>query len=163
MATIQFKKGDEYLLKISRLAAASKEQICGKAIYGAADIVAGRIRDQLVKVPTDEKHGTESNLSNGPRKIQKKGLYESLGIASMQTDERGNMNVKIGFDGYNEVKTKSFPNGQPNQMVARSVERGTSFMKANAFVKKAVSESKEEALDIIRKTVDEETKKIMEG
>lgn len=163
MATIQFKKGDEYLIKISRLAAASKEQVCGKAIYGAADIVANEIRNQLINVPTDEKYGTESDMANGPRKIQKKGLYDSLGIASMQTDSNGDMNVKIGFDGYNEVKTKAFPNGQPNQMVARSVERGTSFMKANAFVKKAVSASKENALNKIKSTVDEEIKKIMEG
>lgn len=163
MATIQFKKGDEYLMKISRLAAASKDKVCGKAIYGAADIVANQIRSELMSVPTDEKHGTESEMANGPRKIQKKGLYDSLGIASMQTDERGNMNVKIGFDGYNEVKTKSFPNGQPNQMVARSIERGTSFMQANAFVKKAVSASKKQALDEIRKTVDTEIEKIMKG
>ncbi len=163
MATIQFKKGDEYLMKISRLAAASKEEVCGKAIYNAADIVANQIRSELMSVPTDEKHGTESEMANGPRKIQKKGLYDSLGIASMQTDERGFMNVKIGFDGYNDVKTKSFPNGQPNQMVARSIERGTSFMKANPFVKKAVSASKKQALDEIRKTVDTEIEKIMKG
>lgn len=163
MATIQFKNGDEYLIKISRLAAASKEQVCGKAIYGAADIVANEIRNQLINVPTDEKYGTESDMANGPRKIQKKGLYDSLGIASMQTDSNGDMNVKIGFDGYNEVETKAFPDGQPNQLVARSVERGTSFMKANSFVKKAVSASKENALNKIKSTVDEEIKKIMEG
>lgn len=163
MATIQFKKGDEYLLKISKLAAASKEQICGSAIYGAADIVANEIRDQLMKVPTDEKHGSQSEPANGPRKIQKKGLYESLGIASMQTDANGDMNVKIGFDGYNDVSTERWPNGQPNQMIARSVERGTSFMKGNAFVKAAVAASKNNALNHMKKTVDEEIQKVMEG
>lgn len=163
MATIQFKKGDEYLIKISRLAQASKEQVCGKAIYGAADIVANEIREQLQKVPTDEKHGTQSEPAKGPRKIQKKGLYESLGIASMQTDSNGDINVKIGFDGYNSVSTETWPNGQPNQMIARSVERGTSFMKGNAFVKSAVAASKKNALDHMKNTVDQEIKKIMEG
>ena len=40
MATISFKNGDEYLMKISKLEAALKDEVCGEAIYGAAGIVA---------------------------------------------------------------------------------------------------------------------------
>ena len=162
MATIKFKAGDEYLGKLSKLSAAIKNEVCGPAIYNAASIVADAIRQELKKVPTDEKHGTNGDKAKGPRKIQKKGLYESLGITTLRTDGNGDMDVKIGFDGYNEVKTKSFPKGQPNQMIARSVERGTSFMKANPFVKKAVSRTKEEALEEMKKTVDKQIESIME-
>lgn len=162
MATIKFNAGDEYLGKISKLAAATKEEVCGPAIYNAANIVANAIRDELQKVPTDEAHGTEGEKAEGPRKIQKKGLYNSLGITKLRTDENGDMDVKIGFDGYNSVKTKTWPKGQPNQMIARAVERGTSFMKGTSFVKKAVSRTKGQALEEMKKTVDQQIESIME-
>lgn len=153
MATIQFKNGDEYLMKLSKLEAALRDEVCGRAIYGAAGIVADEIRSQLQSVATDEGYGTELEPAQGPKKVQKRGLYEGLGIASMQ-DDGGYLNVKIGFDGYNELRTARWPNGQPNQMVARSVERGTSWMKANPFVKKAVAASRARALDFMKSSVD---------
>lgn len=60
MAVIQFKRGDEYLMKISKLEAALKDEVCGAAIYGAAGIVADEIRSQLKAVPSDEGYGTAS-------------------------------------------------------------------------------------------------------
>lgn len=162
MATIQFKKGDDYLMKISQLEALTRDKVCGRAIYGAAEIVADEIRTQLKKVPTDEGFGSPGNPTAGPRKAQKKGLYDSLGIASMQEDEKGFLNVKIGFDGYNALKSQRWPNGQPNQMVARSIERGTTYMQPNKFVKKAMSKSRKRAKDFMKKSVDESIAEIME-
>lgn len=162
MATISFKNGDEYLMKISKLEAAMKEEVCGEAIYGAAGIVADEIRAKLEAVPTDERYGTSSEPTRGPRKVQKRGLYNSLGIASMQ-DDGGFLNVKIGFDGYSDVTTERWPNGQPNQMVARSVERGTTWMKANPFVKKAVAASRKRATEFMKKSVDQSIQKIMDN
>ena len=161
MATIQFKKSDEYLMKIAKLEAQLKDQILGEAIFGAAGIVADEIRTTLEQVPTDEGFGTETEKAKGPKKAQKKGLYDSLGIASMQDDGTGYLHVKIGFDGYNDIRTKRWPNGQPNQMVARSVEGGTSWMEKNAFVRKAVNASKARAVEFMKQSVDKSTEKIM--
>lgn len=163
MATVKFKNGDEYLAKIAKLEAQTKEQVCGKAIYGAAEIVADEIRDQLRKVPTDESNNSFWGELKGPKKIQKKGLYDSLGIASLQDDGTGFLNVKIGFNGYNDVKTERWPQGQPNQMIARSVERGTSFMEANPFVKPAMRKTKKRALEYMKQSVDKSIEKIMKG
>ena len=162
MATIQFKKGDAYMAKLEKLAKESQKSVCGPAIYNAADLVANEIRQQLKSVPSDETWGTTGNPANGPSKIQKRGLYNSLGIAKMR-DEDGFLNVKIGFDGYNELNTKRWPRGQPNQMVARSVERGTTYMEGHAFVKKAMSKARKPALAEMQKTADEEIEKIMKG
>lgn len=163
MATIKFKKGDEYLGKIAKLEALTRHEICGSAIYGAAEIVADEIRDQLRKLPTDESWGGPDHETAGPRKAQKKGLYDSLGIASLQQDRNGMLNVKIGFDGYNSLKSQRWPKGQPNQMVARSVERGTSFMKGHKFVKKAMSRTRKRALDFMKESVDKSIEEIMKG
>lgn len=163
MATITFKKGDEWLAKISKLEALSRDKVCGTAIYGAAEIVADEIRSQLKKVPTDESWGTSVEQAQGPRKAQKKGLYDSLGIASMQDDGKNFLNVKIGFDGYNDLKSARWPKGQPNQMVARSVERGTSYMKGHKFVKKAMAKTRKRALDYMKESVDKSIEEIMKG
>ena len=163
MATIQFKTGDEYLAKLSKLEVLSRTEICGGAIYAAADIMADAIREELEKIPTDETVGTSSNPAKGPKKIQKEGLVRSLGIAKMQDDGAGYLNVKIGFDGYNRVRTGRWPKGQPNQMVARSVESGTSWMQKNPFVKRAVSKTRKRALDAMRKHVDSSIEQIMKG
>lgn len=161
MATVKFKKGDEYIAKIAKLEANARDQICGKAIYGAAEIAADAIRAELKKVPTDDRNDSFWGELNGPKKIQKKGLYDSLGIASMQDDGRGFLNVKIGFDGYNNVVTRWWLNGQPNQMIARSVERGTHFMRANPFVKPAMRKCTKQALEYMKKSVDKSIEEIM--
>lgn len=162
MATIQFKKGDEYIAKLSKLEVLEKTEVCGSAIYAAADIVADAMRRELEKVPTDEHFATTDDPVRGPKKIQKESLLQSLGIAKMQDDGRGFLNVKIGFDGYNRVKTKRWPKGQPNQMVARSIESGTSWMQKNPFVRRAVASTRKEAIETMRKKVDESIDKIME-
>lgn len=161
MATITFKKGDDYLAKISQLEILAKHEVVGPAIYGAAEIVADEIRRQLDRVPTDESFATSSNPAKGPKKVQKEGLVRSLGIASMQEDSKGFLNVKIGFDGYNKVKTKRWPQGQPNQMVARSVERGTLYMKSTKFVKTAVAATRSRAVQHMKESVDDSIEKIM--
>lgn len=161
MATISFKNGDEYLAKVSKLEAALKDEVCGAAIYGAAGIVADEIRSQLKAVPTDEGYGTASEPTRGPKTAQKEALLAALGISSME-EKSGYYDVKIGFDGYNGIKTKRWPNGQPNQMVARSIERGTSWMKANAFVKRAMAATRKRALEFMKHSVDESIRKIME-
>ena len=48
------------------------------------------------------------------------------------------MNVKIGYDGYNNIVTERWPQGQPNMMIARAAESGTTFMQAQYFMERAV-------------------------
>lgn len=161
MATITFKRAEEYIARISKLAASKRDEVVGSAIYGAADIVTNEIRKQLEALPTDEGWGTSGQPVRGPKKAQKEALEESLGIASLQ-DDGGFLNVKIGFDGYNRIKSKRWPNGQPNQMVARSIERGTTWMQGHAFVKKAVAASRKAALTAMQDTIDKNIENIME-
>lgn len=161
MATITFKKGDEYLYRLSKLAAGSREKVCGSAIYAAADIVADAIRQELESVPTDEGFGTPKDPVKGIKAVQKEALLQSLGITKMQDRGDGYLDVKIGFDGYNPLKTKRWPNGQPNQLIARSLESGTTWMTKTPFVKRAVTKSKKKALEEMKKSVQTSIEKIM--
>lgn len=160
MATISFKNGDDYLFRISKLEASLQDEVCGEAIFGATKIVTDAVRREIEALPTDESYGTEENPTRGPKRLQVDGLLRGLGIASMQNDG-GFLNVKIGFKGYNTIKSKRWPQGQPDQMVARSIERGTIWMKANPFVKRAVAKTRKAAIESMKKTVDEKIEDIM--
>lgn len=161
MATITFKSGEEYMLKLTRLEKETVEKVCGPAIHDGAKVVADAIRAELQTVPTDEGWGTQEHPVVGPKKTQKAALLGTLGITSMQKDNDGMYNVKIGFDGYNNIRSKRWPQGQPNQMVARAIESGTSWMSKNRFVGKAVSRVKKQALTAMQKRAESEINKIM--
>lgn len=162
MATIQFKKGDEYLAKISELELSVREEVIGPAIYQAGQIAADAIADEIPRVPTDESWGSQGDPKRGPKKAELRAVYNGLGIAKARNDN-GFYNVKIGFDGYDKIPTKRWPKGRPIQMLARSIERGTTFMKPNPFVKKAMAKIRTQALEKMKTTVDAEIEKIMKG
>lgn len=162
MATIEFKKGDEYTAKLEKLGREARKEVIGPAIYQGAKIVADEIADRIPTVQTDETWGSSGKIKNGPKEVELRAVYNGIGIAK-ERDDGGFINVKIGWDGYDNIKTKRWPNGRPVQMLARSIERGTSFMKANPFVKPAVASVKKKAVFEMGKTVDEKIETIMKG
>ncbi|MBS6367025.1 MAG: hypothetical protein KH420_06710 [Clostridiales bacterium] len=161
MAVIRFKGLEEYELKLSRLEKMT-EELAGRAIYAGAGIVADEIRKGIESLPVVRGYGTDSDpLPGGVTSSQKKGLQEGLGITPLE-DKDGFYNVKIGFDGYNQTRTKEHPQGQPNQLVARGVESGTSWKQKHPFVRPAVTRSKPIAEKKMQEVLDYEMKKIMD-
>lgn len=153
MATFQFKGVDELISQYKTLGDNARDCI-GKAIYNGADVVADAIRAEINGLKVTNQHGKGDLTST-----QKKGLIDSFGIAKMQ-DDNGYFNVKLGFDGYNNQKTKKYPNGQPNAVIARSINSGTSFRKKNPFVDKATKANKAKCEEVMSKTVDEEIERL---
>lgn len=161
MARITFKRGDEYIAKLSALEMSAQRDVCGAAVYAGAEMVADAIRSALDEVPTDIAYGTQEQPSAGPKPLQLAALKSSLGISHAQTDGGGLYNVKIGWAWYNSIVSKRWPRGQPNQMVARSVERGTSFMRANPFVKPTMARIRKAALERMKSVAEEKIEEIM--
>lgn len=165
MARMSVKGTAEYAMKLSKLGK-NGEVIAGKAIYKAAEIVADQIKANIKALPAVPdvenikayRSGEKSQLSYR----QKEGLVESFGITKMELDDTGYYNVKLGFDGYNGVKTKKYPKGQPNQLIARVVESGSPYMDKLPFVRTAVNATKKPAVEIMQEIIDEESKKIMD-
>lgn len=164
MAKMTIQGIEEYALKLSKLGEKSQET-AGKAIFAGAEVVADSIKQGLEGLgAVDEKYnlvaykqGKKSKLSEK----QKEGLKKSFGITKMQKDSDGFYNVKLGFDGYNDVKTKKYPNGQPNQLIARIAESGSSFMDRTPFVRPALNQTRKQAQEAMQKVIEEETIKIM--
>lgn len=164
MAKWQVGKGaQEYLDQLVRLEADTKE-IVGKAIYPAAGLVTDAIRKNISAVPvhTDGKLGTTEDPVTGLTSAQRAGLLEGLGISKMK-DDSGYINVKIGMDGYNRTKTKKYPNGQPNALIIRSLESGTSWRRKHPVIGPAVSKNKTKAEQLMADALDEEIAKLMKG
>ena len=140
MARMTFKAGDDYALKLSKLATGSDE-IAKKAIYAAAEIVADKIKSNLEGVLSEEATGE---------------LVASFGITKIDVDANSDWNAKIGFDGYDSA-------GVPNQLKARVLESGSSRQPKRPFVKPAINATKAAAQAAMAKVIDEEIEKTMGG
>jgi HK97 gp10 family phage protein len=154
MAKISFK-GIEQYTNVLRSFSESTDAICGKAVYNGAAVVADEIKKNLEELPVDNGYGTEKDKIDAINKKSKLDLIESFGITPLKK-ENGYLEVKIGFDGYGSVKTATYPNGIPNQMVARAVETGTSFRQKHPFVRPAISKTKNTAVQAMEETVKQE-------
>ena len=149
---------NSYLSMLKKMQVNSDE-IIRRAIYPAAGIMADAIKKEVDNLPivSPKERGTEKK---GITSKQKEGLQDSLGISPMK-ERDGVISAKIGFDGYNSVKTKKFPNGQPNAMIARSINSGTSFREKTQFMDKAIRKNRKKVEKEIEKQLDEQIKKIM--
>ena len=163
MARMTIKGTEEYALKLSKLGKAGRE-VAEKAIYGGAGMVADQIKSNLNAAPTvteaENVKAYRTGGKSGISKRQKEGLIQSFGITKIQ-DDGGFYNVKLGFDGYNHVKTRKYPKGQPNQLIARVMESGSSYMDKIPFVRPAVRQKRRAAQEEMQKIIDEESKRIM--
>lgn len=156
---------DRYIQKLVNLEFASPHT-AGMAVGEGAKIVADAIAAEAANLPVEasRKYSADDQAS-GITAAQKAGLQSQrlgggFGIAKMRQD--GSFyNVKLGFHGYNSQKTKKYPSGQPNAMIARAVEGGTSFRKKNPFVSRAVRKVRKQAEKKMAEVVDQEIKKIM--
>lgn len=158
MAKMTIGKGmDEYLAKLGNLEFAAPGLV-GQAIYEGAKVVADQVRAEIEALPTAESKRVA--IPRDPTQVEKDGLLDGLGVAKKKNDG-GYINVKIGMDGYNTDKTKKYPKGKPNAMIARSIESGSTVMKRNAFISRAVNKTKKEAEAAMQKVIEEGIEKIV--
>lgn len=153
MAKFRFKGLDEYVAKLESLSRDAEEHI-GKAVYDGAAIVANRVKSAISDLPVAQTYARDGEMIRTITSAQKAGLMSGFGIARMQKDG-SYYNVKLGFDGYNGQKTKKYPSGQPNSMIARSVISGTSFRAPNDFMSRAVSGAKGPCEAAMKKALEE--------
>lgn len=164
MAKITFPGLADYELMISRLSKGA-DDIAGKAIYAGAKIVTDQIRENIQKLMAqDDEAGIYAYVQKNPAPLTrtaKQGLLDGLGIAPLQ-DDGGYLNVKIGFDGYNSMETKQYPKGQPNALIARSLESGSSAFEKRPFVRPAINATRKQAEAKMAEIIDAEMQKIMD-
>ena len=139
--------------------------ILKRGVYDGADVVADAVRSaiqSLAAVPDWEGMWAYNTHRKGTLTVsQKQGLLNGLNLAKIREDG-SIVNTKLSFGGYNSVKTKSFPNGQPNLMIAASIESGTSASQKQPFMRPTANRVKAQVVAAMRGTIDSDIKKIME-
>ena len=162
MATITFKDQEAYFEKLRMLDAAfRKDESIKKAVYVGAGMVADAIRASLEALPEDNfarLRPGEAFLGISPQ--QKEDLAASFGLSKMMRDKKGFVYAKAGFDGYGRFKTKTYPKGLPNALLARSIEKGSSVRLRRPFIEKATRSATDEAVKAMDEVIENEIKKI---
>ena len=143
----------DYLQKIN----AVTDEAIGEAVYEMAKVVADSVRSGIQALPTVSNQANIATYKKGYSRLsdeEKQGLLDGFGVSPMQ-DDGGYINVKLGFDGYNSVKTKKYPKGQPNALIARVTESGSSYREKTPFIRPAVNASKKQAEQAGQMKIDE--------
>lgn len=152
---------DNYISYLQKIDAVTDEAI-GEAVYEMAKVVADSVRSGIQALPTVSNQANIATYKKGYSRLsdeEKQGLLDGFGVSPMQ-DDGGYINVKLGFDGYNSVKTKKYPQGQPNALIARVTESGSSYREKTPFIRPAVKAVQKEAEQAGQAKIDEKIKSI---
>lgn len=160
MARFEFSGIDNYIKQLNKLQQSTKDGVVGKTVYAGAAVVADSVRRAIQALPVGDGRAQGGGLVDTVTLPQKAGLLDGFGISRMKDDD-GFVNVKLGFDGYNSTRTEKYPRGQPNALIARSVNSGTTFRKKTKFVDKAVNSARKAAETEMDAACSREIEKIM--
>lgn len=141
----EFDGLDQYLNMLSEVE--DSNRFIKRAVYDGASVVGLAILADVNALPVNNGKFVPGELPiTGISQEQKQGLIEGFGYTKMET-KNGVTYTKVGFGGYNNVKTKKYPNGQPNPMIANAINSGTSRRPKTQFVDKAVNKSKSQCIE----------------
>ena len=165
MAKLMVGSGlDTYIATLEQLAGPALDADMKRAIYEGAGVMMDAVKAEVNALPVYAgfKRGTPENKIEGVSIAQKKGLMDGLGISRMRYDGDF-LNAKIGADGYNSVVTWTWPQGQPNAMIVRSLEAGTSFLKRSPIITRAVRKARAKTEKTMADTYDKALRQRLGG
>ena len=145
-------KGLTETLKMLEQIEGNTDSILEDALKEGISVVTDEMRAEIQQLKSSDERPKGLRL---PSKKDIKGLLDSLGYTPVK-DDGTKFNVKAGFDGYNNVVTDKYPRGHANQMIANSINKGTSFMQAQPFINRTKKASQANAIDAIQKKLDKE-------
>ena len=166
MAKIELQGFEGYLRQLSALRDHSLG-MCKATVYAGAEILADELKKGTEALPTISDAQAKSNFRAGRQNPalsdrQKAGLLAGFGVTKIRQDRGGFVQCSVGFSGYNTIRTRKFPGGQPNPEVARSLEKGTSYLRRDAFAARAVRNAKDKAEAAMAAEADTQIKRIMD-
>lgn len=132
-------------------------EIASRALYNGAGMMADRIRNAVDSQQTqaDRKHKGKALLP-----YEKDALQNGLTIEKFIHDKgRDYTQTAITFHGRVNHRTENFPDGMPTILLARAINKGTSFRSPNRFFINTVNKTRSEAEQAMVKTAEQEMKK----
>lgn len=132
-------------------------EIASRALYAGAGVMADRIRTSVESLQTerDRKHKGKTVLP-----YEKEALMNGLTIEKFKKDKaRDFTQTTITFHGRADHPTKNYPTGVPTILLARAINKGTTFRSANRFFHNTVNRTRGEAEKAMVDKAEEEMKK----
>ena len=155
MAKIEFVGIDEYLEKLNKVGDKTTG-LCKRALYDGAAVLADAVRNEVQALPVTDRNTEPQQVLS----YERDGLLAGLGIAKMK-DDGGVVSTRVDFDGYNRLKSKTYPNGHPNSMIARAINSGTSKRPKNPFMNRATRAARAKAEAAMAARMDADIEEIM--
>ena len=155
MAKIEFVGIDEYLEKLNKVGDKTTG-LCKRALYDGAAVLADAVRSEVQALPVTDRNTEPQQVLS----YERDGLLAGLGIAKMK-DDGGVVSTRVDFDGYNRLKSKTYPNGHPNSMIARAINSGTSKRPKNPFMNRATRAARAKAEAAMAARMDADIEEIM--
>lgn len=140
-----------------------------ETLYDGAGVIADEIKRGYQALPIDQtadgkpRWGTERNPVRGVTERQKADIIAAFGISRHKVDG-GTVQATIGADpdGWTQGYFRG-GNEVPLSVLLRSLESGTSFMRKEPVVRKAVNRSKKTAVAKMQKTFTQAAIKKLSG
>lgn len=140
MATMSISGLDEFVEKLIKLGESGKK-ISSMSLYDGAAVVAEAVAQAVQALPEEPDRGAPWGR---PYQVitpqDKAAMAEAVGIAKFR-HEGDSVNTSVGIGGYGGHTEPQYPGGVPIQLIARSIESGSSVRSKSPFFRKAVSSS----------------------
>ena len=150
MPRINVRGLDDLTHALSRVTDKS-EEIIKRAIFDGVAVIADAVRSNIGSIST----GGPSAWETRRREEQKAGLQGGLTTYQIE-DKGGKIEGGVGFTGQNS-------RGQPNRVIARAFNSGTSFSSKQPFFDRAVRSSRGQAQQTVVSEIEAELEKLTKG
>lgn len=145
---------DDLVKELERLESPSDVvMFCEDTVYAGVNVMADYMRSQLknLKTQSKENHRKDKRYAYD---IEKQALLDSLGYTPVKQfgSNLAYFDSNVGFDGYTPYKRPDLAKRQyrSNQMIANSINRGTSFMIAQPFISRAKRAGQTKVIEAMR-------------
>lgn len=159
----RFKGLKEYVKKIENLSNSFNAEVCiENALNRGSEEVAKVTKAELEGLPTDNRGWTTpGDKRKGIRSIEKKFLINEFGVTPLEWKQKINyVDRKTGVD----KGRLDYPNSDSYVyavVLARSLERGTSFMDKNPVFSRGSRKGRKPCLEAMQKSLNEDIERLM--
>lgn len=152
----EIKGADEALEMFDKMIM-EQDNILTETMKAGGGKAADYMRSEINALKTTDEKGKPKTRYAYPH--EKEALQKSMGYTPVRRD--GEIyDIKVGFDGYSDRKTKSHPTGVPNQLIANSINAGTSFMQRQPFINRTKNKGKTSIEEAMKEEFDKQVKTI---
>ena len=152
MAYTMKTEGVEEIKKMLDTLGQNAQHSAAKALYNGAGIMADEMEKQAGSIKTAPFHYAVF-IQREPSPEEKAVVQGAVGIAKFRKDGN-NVQTSVGYgnSGYAEIAGKK----KPIPLIANAINSGTSFMRKQPFVRKAVNRASSRASAAIKESIEKD-------